>query len=168
MNKKNFHPYLEPLLLYLKNNEVLREHFTEKDFFRAIGDIDKSFDELYKSNCLDIKSLWVAPFNGSAIDPGSEACSSMRRSNFQILINIPCGIGAFAWEKKQDGSAGLIGAFMDLSHLMMDVVDQVLLFQFKVPGTAYSDLNFSGEKVISPTKDRNFFTAILDFNITVY
>ena len=175
----NLHPYLEPLLYFLKDDAELAKYFQAKDFFRPIGDIDKGLDELTKTGCIDYKSLWIGPSASTAINTDT-ACNIGRDHGFQVIVNIPCGEGLFVLghedPKDSDSPIKLQGSFMELSHIGSVVIDAISRFSkaiFSLPVTSkgyssFDEIIFVGDRILQPTQNKTFVTLILDYSIQIH
>lgn len=164
-------PYLEPLLFWLRNDESLKQHFTEKSFFMPKKDLESAAEAAIKSDCPAPRALWIIPSNTNAFSR-KVGCKSQGLHTFQILIFVQCIRDSFQLVKKNDGSVKLEGQFMELAQLRKLVKDSVHNFYIqheqKTSGKKlFGDLMWTGDQYLFPDDD-NFLSTAIEFEIKIY
>lgn len=162
-------PYLEPLLMWLRNDEILKDHFTEKSFFMPHKDLLASTSEAIEKDCPAPRALWIIPGESISLNqkPG---CRSISTHTFNISIFVQCIRSSFELVKRND-EVRLGGQYMELAHLRMLVKDSVHRFMIdhekKSGRRLFSDLVWIKDQSLFPDEDAFLVTA-LEFQIKIY
>ena len=143
-------PYLEPLLMWLRNDETLKEVFTDKSFFMPKLDLAKATTEALQKECPAPRALWIFPLDTDAISQ-KEGCRNQGSHSFGIIIYVQCIRQPFELIKKES-KVILGGEFMELIHIRALVKDSLRRFAIKNS----KDINKKFEKVVW-TRDRNLY-----------
>jgi len=162
-------PYLQPLTLWLQDDETLKEYFTVQSFFmphnnlvEAIADAEKNKD------CFLPNALWILPGDTTTLQRRA-ACRSQGNHSFKIAIMTHCMGGPFFFRKLDDGSFELAGQFMELARMRKLVKDSVHRFAAKVQtqmGLGYIDLVWVADQNIYPNEQNsNLIATSISFEI---
>ena len=154
-------PYLEPLLLHLREDEVLKKYFTNKSFFMPKHTLIEAAKEAMAKDCPAPRSIWVVPQTTSATNPRA-GCSGEKEHTFTIIIFIHCIRDAFQLVKSDNGIK-LGGQFMELSKIRLAVKRSVNEFQNKIANDLslpFHDVTWLRDNSLNPS-DSFLVTGLL-------
>lgn len=162
-------PYLEPLLFWLRNDDTLKEEFTEKSFFMPHNHLIAATNEAMAKNCPAPRALWILP--GDNIPKSLKAnCNIPIEHSFHILIFVQCIRDQFQIVKK-DGEAHLEGQFMELSDLKKKVRSSVLAFgrdwEKNNPYKLFNEITYRGDKPLYPDDENKFLVSEIDYTVNI-
>lgn len=161
-------PYLEPLLMHLRDDESLKAHFTEASFFMPHHDLVNAIMDSKNSDCALPKSLWILPQDTRPLSsrPGCKGTGSHR---FSIALAVKCIRSPFILVKRED-QLKLDGQFMELSRMRSLVKHSVLRFsKTNVMNPRFTDIIWAGDRVLYPnTEDQILLATSIDYDITIF
>ena len=158
-------PYLEPLLLHLRNDEELKKYFTNKSFFMPKHTLIEAAEEAMKKDCPAPQALWIHPMDTRAINADAN-CTGFKLHTFYITIFVHCIRDVFQLRKRDD-KIELAGQYMELSKIRLAVKKSIREFQKKISGDfnlPYSDVTWLGDKNLYPS-DTSFLVTGLEYNV---
>lgn len=162
-------PYLEPLWKWLRDDEVLKKHFTEHSFFMPHANLIQATEEAIKSDCPAPRALWILPQDTLA-SAKKEGCKSPGVHTFYIEIIVQCIRDAFQVVKRDD-QIKLEGQFMELAELRREVKRSVLEFSqdhLKKGGKSFANLYWNKDQMLYPSEQNNFLATAIEFQVTIY
>lgn len=162
-------PYLEPLWLWLRADETLKQHFTEHSFFMPHSHLVSATEEAMRKDCPAPRALWILPGDSIAsqtarVPPG---CSISSSHTFYIQIIVQCIRDAFQ-AVEREGSLALEGQFMELSFLRNKVKQSVLKFSSQWRGKEFENVQWRKDSILYPTEESNFLATASEFNVTIF
>lgn len=122
-------PYLEPLLIHLRNDVELEKYFSKKDFYALpkadLGDLEDAI----KNDCPAPRSVWIFPGNNqNQIATRTPNCGPKMLHNFNIVITYQCIRKSFEFKVDADNKLYLDGQFMELSAARKAVKKSITRF----------------------------------------
>lgn len=161
-------PYLEPLLMWLQDDQTLKDHFTQASFFMAHADLVSAVEESMRANCPAPRALWILPGDTQATSQVN-GCKSPGRHSFTILIFVQCIRDSFVF--RTDGTeTHLGGQYVLLSHLRKLVKKSVHKFASKnmtIYNKGWDALNWSRDQNLYPSEENNFLATAIEYSITI-
>ena len=165
-------PYLEPLLLWLRKDESLKNIFTEKSFFMPHDDLLSAINEAISKNCPAPRALWILP-NVSVPLTGSQRCNSPAMHTFYIQIIVQCIRDKFQISVKDD-KLSLTGQFMELTKIRRTVKDSVKRFAKDSEMKSireFSNLIWGGDSMLYPNTEEGidpFLITNIEYKVQLY
>lgn len=162
-------PYLEPLLLHLRKDESLKQHFTDKSFFMPHSDLLSAAEESMKKDCPAPRALWILPQD--TIAQGRKPnCKVPGIHTFFITIFVQCIRDEFQLVNR-NGVVKLEGQFMSLVELRKLVKESVLRFgreqSMSLVGKKFDNISWSKDQMIYPDEG-NFLATAIEFEVTIF
>lgn len=161
-------PYLEPVLFHLRNDESLKNHFTETSFFMPHNDLVKAIlDSSKNPDCVLPRSLWILPQDTTA-NSAPPGCKAKGTHSFSIALAVGCNRNQFIL-RKVDGNLELAGSFMELVKLRRLVKESMLSFVRKnTMNPSFTELVWAGDRMLYPDSDENNLIATtIDYTIKI-
>lgn len=164
-------PYLNPLLFWLRKDEVLKDEFTEKSFFMPHSDLITATEEAIKKDCPAPRALWILPQDTVSLSQ-REGCLGHGRHTFYIEIIVQCIRNQFELVER-DSEVKLAGQFMELTELRKHVKQSVMDFQkdylAKNPGSRKFDkITWIKDQMLYPSETQNFLATAIQFDVNIY
>lgn len=165
-------PYLEPLLLHLRNDPSLKEHFTETSFFMPRNHMIAAIKEAMDKECPAPRALWIFPSTSTAIGNPKAGCRPTQLHSFYITVFIQCMGNSFDFVKRDSGII-LGGGFMELTTLRKAVKKSVLEFSKKSEhnkfstNVTYENLQWVGDDIVYPDDENSFLGVTLEYTINL-
>lgn len=163
-------PYLDPLLMHLRNDETLKNEFTDKSFFMPHHDLVSAIIDAKNPDCVLPKALWILPGNSTAATQ-KVGCMSPANHTFTIAIAVKCIRDPFIL-KKTDNKVSLSGQFMELMQLRKLVKSSVNRFAQKSSENhlaRYNDISWAGDQILYPNDEKDVLLATSsEFRVLIY
>lgn len=162
-------PYLEPLWIHLREDEVLKQHFTDRSYFMPHSHLIAATEEAMKKDCPAPRALWILPGDSLASTARAPAgCKVPSTHTFYIQIIVQCIRDAFQVVRKGD-SIGLDGQFMELSFLRSKVKESVLRFSAKQDKSlGFENIIWRKDSILYPSDESSFLATASEFNVTIF
>ena len=162
-------PYLEPLLMWLREDETLKKEFTDKSFFMPQIDLAKATSEAKAGgSCPAPRSIWIFPLDTDSIQK-KENCLNQGLHNFAIIIYLQCIRDPFQLSK-QDEEVRLTGQFMEMTYLRKLVKESVRKFSIKnsknVP-TKFEKIIWQRDRNLYP-QDDPFLGTSIEYTVNIF
>lgn len=161
-------PYLEPLLMWLRNDEMLKSVFTDKSFFMPHKDLLSSIEDSIKNNCPAPRALWILPGDTSAIN-ARIGCTTLGNHTFNILVFVQCIRDAFNLVKSGD-EVKLTGQYMELSNLRRLIKDSVNRFALQnekqFTGRTFEAMTWVRDQNLYP-QEGSFLATSIEFQVRI-
>ena len=164
-------PYLEPMWLWLRDDETLKRHFTEHSFFMPHHDLVEAAERAMRKECPAPRALWILPQDTQA-QTQREGCKSPGIHTFYITIIVQCMRDVFQIANRA-GSLKLEGQYMELSEIRRHVKDSVNAFYVdyrKKGGQRFSGMSWVKDQMLYPTEDEGvrFLATALEYRVTIF
>lgn len=153
-------PYLQPLLMWLRNDESLKSHFTESSFFMPHHDLVSAILDKNNPDCPLPKSLWIIPGDTEAIQRLT-GCKSTGLHSFTIAIAVKCIRDSFVLVNR-GGEIELEGQFMELSRVRSLVKKSVHKFSLSIMNKydiGFSEITWVDDKNLYPNEENQSLLA---------
>ena len=160
-------PYLSPLLFHLRNDEALKDYFTEKSFFMPKTTLVSATEEAMKKDCPAPRALWILPDNTTALNPKS-GCVPVGNHTFYVTIFTQCIRNPFELIKK-DNKIELGGTFMELTKIRRAVKISINKFENQnrsILTNKFSNITWMGDQNLHPDEE-GFIVSALQYNVTI-
>jgi len=161
-------PYLEPLLMWLRNDESLKPYFTDKSFFMPKLDLQKAADEALKGDCPSPTALWIFPMDTDAASTTTE-CRSAGTHSFAIVLWVQCIRESFELVKR-DGEVVLGGQFMELTTMRKAVKKSIAAFAkdntSKFPNRFFEKVIWLRDRNLYPQED-SFLGTSIEYRVNI-
>lgn len=162
-------PYLEPLLLHLREDETLKQYFTRDSFFMPQASFISAINEAVNKNCPAPRSIWILP-QDTISGTKKDGCASIGIHNFFIVIFVQCIRDTFVF-KEENGRAVLSGQFMELTHLRKLVKKSVFNFAKKheasmVHPKRYEKISWNKDQMLYP-QEHQFLATSIDYTVQI-
>lgn len=161
-------PYLEPLLMWLRNDETLKNEFTDKSFFMPKLDLSKATKEALENDCPAPRALWIFPLDTDAIQP-KEGCRVQGSHSFGIVIYVQCIRDSFELVKR-GSEVKLGGQFMELTHVRNLVKESIRKFAIdnakKMP-KSFENVVWVRDRILYPDTDA-FLGTSLEYKVNIF
>lgn len=162
-------PYLEPLLMWLRDDPKLKDVFTDKSFFMPKLDLEAAAKEAEANGCPSPRSLWIFPLNTSAVT-NKPGCNNIGSHEFGIIIWVQCIRDSFELVKTEDKTIKLGGQFMELTALRKLVKNSVKEFSQKneqnIVNRKFEKLVWSRDRILYPSSD-SFLGVSIEFRVNI-
>lgn len=166
-------PYLEPLWKWLRDDESLKEHFTEDSFFMPKATLMSAIDAAMGKDCPSPKSIWIIPGDTLAISKSNtnKICKLPGEHTFNIMIFVQCIRDSFS-PVNDNGVLRLEGQFMELSELRKIVKDSIHKFALNNEKINITSKKFEGpvwskDVMFYPAEDKFLVTGI-EYQVTIF
>lgn len=156
-------PYLEPLLLHLRNDSNLEKFFTKKDFFTMPKADLSDLEGAIKKDCPAPRSVWIFPGMSQAANPvRNPNCLPKAMHNFNIVLVFQCIRDTFTFVKS-DGLVHLDGTFMEMSEARKALKKSVGDFnkainQYQV-SQGFDYINWISDEMLYPEDGNTFLIS---------
>lgn len=165
-------PYLDPLLFWLRKDEVLKNEFTEKSFFMPHNDLITATLETMKKDCPAPRALWILPQDTIALQQSPPNCKFTGQHTFYIQLMVQCIRDAFQLTK-QDDNVVLTGQFMELMQLRKQVKKSVAAFALdyyrkNTTIRSFEDIGWRGDQMLYPNEENKFLITTIQYQVKIY
>lgn len=159
-------PYLQPLLFHLRDDAILKQHFTDRSYFMPKNDLVSAIDEAIKNDCPAPRALWILPQETVATNP-KPGCKSPGRHSFYITIITQCIRDAFELYEI-DGELTLKGQYMELAMLRQLVKDSIQQFSKKTfMNAGFMNVTWVRDQMLYPDEQEQFLVTTLQYEVTI-
>lgn len=126
-------PYLEPLVLFLKNDADLKSHFNESDFFAEPKIDPEEIEKHVKKNGRFPKYFWIFPGDTIAKQSTRAHCQSSGIHTFYATIIKPCLGNQYSFVKDSSSELRLSGEVIEVTEIRNSVKKTISKFYNSLP-----------------------------------